>query len=517
MKKIFSLILAFLTLFSLTSCANEPKEVVPIIPAESFSRGSGTEADPYIISTPEELFYLQVAINEQSNVDYLNDHFRLEKDIDLGGNAWRPIGLKADGETWPFNGTFDGAGKKILNFTCSMPEEEATFHHLGLFCALGGTVKNLTVDRCTVIGTERSYAGAIAATLQEGGLLVNCSVGRKSTVTGDLAGGLVGTCWTANFENCSNAASVTGLRIAGGIVGSWEIPDRMGIHQEGVALHMDNCSSSGSITSGRFVGGVIGYLGFAMPGEVTMNNCSNAGEIRLDRSLDSDQNTNPPAVGGLVGIIRGTNPEQKIALLACSNAGSVDAGGAADSDAGGLLGRGSCIGSLSLLSCSNAGTVHGSMHAGGLAGRWSIHENDITRIPDAHTMLLNVSACSNAGEVSAAVAGGLVGSLCATGNALEATFENSVNSAHVTVGFTGGGLIGGMGTGIPTRLAHCTCDGNVIAQEDVQASSLTGYLCGLIGLVREVKPELEGCSFTGNLDSRDDERYRTSETYIFDP
>lgn len=517
MKKIFALILAILTLFSLTSCANEPKEVVPITPAESFSRGSGTEADPYIISTPEELFYLQVAINEQDNVDYLNDHFRLEKDIDLGGNAWRPIGLKADGEIWPFNGTFDGAGKTIKNFVCESTEESTGVRYLGLFCALGGTVKNLTVDRCTVTGAAMSYAGAIAATLQEGGLLQNCSVGKKSAIAGDQAGGLVGICAQSSVENCTNAASVTGLRSAGGIVGSWEIPDLMGIHQEGVALHMDNCSSSGSITSGRFAGGVIGYLGFAMPGEVTMNNCSNAGEIRLDCSLDFDQYTNPPAVGGLVGIIRGTDPAQKIALLACSNAGSVDAGGAADSDAGGLLGHGSSIGSLSLLSCSNAGTVHGSMNAGGLAGRWSIHENDITRIPDAHMMLLSVSACSNAGAVSGSVVGGLVGSLCATGNALETSFENCVNSADVTVGFTGGGLIGGMGTGIPTRLAHCTCDGNVIAQEDVQASSLTGYLCGLIGLVREAEPELEGCSFTGKLESHEDERYRTSETYIFDP
>ena len=507
MKKILSLLLAVLLVFSLCACAknNTPKVITP---ADSFARGSGTEADPYIISTAGELLHLQLAVNEQGRKDYLSAHFRLAKDIDLGGNAWRPIGLTTDGEIWPFKGTFDGEGKKILNFTCSMPEEDVPFHHLGLFSDVRGTVKNLTVDRCTVSGTERSAVGAIAGNLQ-GGLLQNCSVGKKTVITGDAAGGLVGQCGAASVENCANAASVTGLRYAGGIFAIWTVGAWRSVSGK---FHMDNCSNSGSITSGRFVGGLTGRLSAECIGEITLNNCSNAGEIRLARSLDYEETMGIPAVGGIVGDICGMKKDLNIALLACSNAGSVDAGGAADSDAGGLLGRGSCIGSLSLLSCSNTGEVKSNLTAGGLVGRATnnLYETDV--LPT-----LTVSACSNAGEVTAAVAGGLLGSLGEGGEALEATFENCVNSADVTVGFTGGGLIGGLGTGIPTRLAHCTCDGNVIAQEDVQANSLTGYLCGLIGLVREAEPELEGCSFTGKLENHEDERYRTSETYIFDP
>ena len=53
--------------------------------ATSFSSGTGSSDDPYVISTGSELAYLASQVNNQ--VNYANTYFILNNDIDLYGNS----------------------------------------------------------------------------------------------------------------------------------------------------------------------------------------------------------------------------------------------------------------------------------------------------------------------------------------------------------------------------------------------------------------------------------------------
>ena len=115
--------------------------------ATEYAGGSGTEEDPYLISTPHQLLLLA----EQSKTSYMEDqHFKLTNDIDL-----YPVSHKVDGSTtndlsWQpiatydrgFCGTFDGNGHTIKNLYIN-----TTASYQGLFARLyRGTIENLVVQ-----------------------------------------------------------------------------------------------------------------------------------------------------------------------------------------------------------------------------------------------------------------------------------------------------------------------------------------------------------------------------------
>lgn len=101
--------------------------------------GSGTEADPYQISTAEGLKWFRDKVNGgEYDVCAV-----LTADIDLNDEEWTPIGIGAyiNLGKYPYTGTFDGKGHTIkgLNVT--------TESCGGLFAWInGGTILNLTVQ-----------------------------------------------------------------------------------------------------------------------------------------------------------------------------------------------------------------------------------------------------------------------------------------------------------------------------------------------------------------------------------
>lgn len=71
------------------------------IDASIFASGDGTEADPYLIRTEEQLKAFAGSMNDK--IDYTNTYVALGDDIAVTGE-WEPIG-RSD---YLFNGTFDG-------------------------------------------------------------------------------------------------------------------------------------------------------------------------------------------------------------------------------------------------------------------------------------------------------------------------------------------------------------------------------------------------------------------------
>lgn len=83
--------------------------------SSSFSSGNGTEANPYIINSGEDLAYFKSLIEGLNSSTYNSAFYRLGNDIDMGDNEFSAIGIIEGNEERFFKGTFDGNGHTIKN------------------------------------------------------------------------------------------------------------------------------------------------------------------------------------------------------------------------------------------------------------------------------------------------------------------------------------------------------------------------------------------------------------------
>lgn len=212
--------------------------------------GSGTETDPYQISTAAGLKWFRDKVNDAknaaNNIEDTKICAELTKDIDLSGEAWTPIGIGGAFYAGmpPYSGTFDGKGHTIKNLSI-----DSSAHYVGLFgYVYGGTIRNLTVsgsvkgsehtggiagaanggtfencaNQCAVQGG--TTGGIIGFATEEGTLIVrDCyNVGSITTTTGNSVGGIIGQCinTSGTIRNCYNAGTVTGTASVGAIIGN---------------------------------------------------------------------------------------------------------------------------------------------------------------------------------------------------------------------------------------------------------------------------------------------------------
>ena len=204
----------------------------------------------------------------------------LEKNIDLTGKDWTPIGTDYDNS---YKGTFDGGGHTITGLTFTTNDEYA-----GLFGWLNraGTVKNVVME----------------------GVQITCN-----QIYGGSIGGVVGSSW-GTIENCSVSGSVSGTVYVGGVVGVQ------------IGGSITGCSSSATVKGMVDVGGVAGQTNSS----ATLTACYATGNVTLE--IDPKKNI---AGGGLVGMNAGSS------LLACYATGNVTSTGSSTGyvHIGGFLGN----------------------------------------------------------------------------------------------------------------------------------------------------------------------------------
>lgn len=111
----------------------------------SFSGGSGTVDDPYLVSSCKEFAYFAKSVTDGNS--YSGKYVSLISNLDLNDIEWPGIGYAvghrntASGK--PFNGVFDGNFNIIKNINI----KDLSNTHQGLFnYVIGGTVKNLVVE-----------------------------------------------------------------------------------------------------------------------------------------------------------------------------------------------------------------------------------------------------------------------------------------------------------------------------------------------------------------------------------
>ena len=148
------------------------------------------------------------------NADVLNKNVILEKDIDLTGVEWTPVGSDKNTGTG-YAGDFNGNGKFIYSLVV-----ESDASNVGFFggLAAGGTVHDVKFANAQVTANSGgAYAGVIAGASM--GKIESCNV-RSSQVTGHYAGAIVGNN-SVQVNGCNALdVEVSATHAAGGIAGA---------------------------------------------------------------------------------------------------------------------------------------------------------------------------------------------------------------------------------------------------------------------------------------------------------
>ena len=135
----------------------------------------------------------------------------LDKNIDLTGKDWTPIGTSFDNS---YTGTFDGGGHTITGLTITTKDQ-----FVGLFGYLNraGTVKNVVMEGVQITSNHMfGNTGGVAGF--SWGTIENCSV--SGSVSGTVyVGGVVGAQWGGSITGCSSSATVKGMVDVGGVAG----------------------------------------------------------------------------------------------------------------------------------------------------------------------------------------------------------------------------------------------------------------------------------------------------------
>jgi hypothetical protein len=207
-------------------------------------KGSGTDADPYLIYAYSDL---KVVCKNLSVV------YRVMSDIDASasktensGEGFVPIGNNSN----KFTGKFHGHGHVIKNIFINR-----SMYDVGLFGLSTGIIDSIGILGGSVIGYN--YVGGVVG--DNKGTISYCYA--TNSVSGNIdVGDFVGDN-SGTINNCYATGSVSG---GGEIVGSIA-GDNSGT--------ISNCYTTGSVSGGSGVGGVVG------DNNGTINNCYAAGSV----------------------------------------------------------------------------------------------------------------------------------------------------------------------------------------------------------------------------------------------
>ena len=261
--------------------------------------GSGSESDPYLIQSADDLAELRELVNARQFCIGL--HFKMTEDVTLPAD-WEPIGRAANadevGKNLPykgvcaFRGIFDGGGH-----TLTVPEGgKPLFNYVG-----EATIKNLNIygkkidgyglvnlydidygtdnvynygdPYCVIIDNVRLLSGSqtlCAGFLDGSGSGINTVTIRNSVVEKNVIigydrrqygiGSFVGGNFNGVIENCESYANVYGISEVGGLAG------KKG-QTMGLCKVLNSRFYGNVVATGNYVGGIIAR-GYPEEGEV---------------------------------------------------------------------------------------------------------------------------------------------------------------------------------------------------------------------------------------------------------
>ena len=302
-KRIGSVLLALalcLSLLPATALAEDEGDIessatTPSAEMPAYSGGSGTETDPWLISSVTDLQLLANTINDGKAAgfdadaaasgkgvagNYYGYYFKQTANLDLSGiDNWDPIGYSGSGLY--FAGNYDGDGHTISKAKSTGKNDDEGFATAGIFgWVLFGSVEDLHVENADFIATGQgnySYVGGIAA-MAYGATIENCSVksskieSKRNPNQSHCAGGIVGYSTGGTFIKCASISNtIQSQAYAGGFVG--ENDDDYGVgDSKYIDCYAVNCSVAAKTEETRgtsFAGGFIGMI----VSDIALTNC----------------------------------------------------------------------------------------------------------------------------------------------------------------------------------------------------------------------------------------------------
>lgn len=265
-------------------------------PNEFLSGGSGTQDDPWLISTAADLKALADYINSGNAADCDADadvcggignfhgyYFKQTADIDLQGiENWEPIGYSG-GDNLYFAGNYDGGNYKICNAVSTGKQDSEGYSTAGIFGWVAfGSVSNLHVENATFSASgNQTYAfvGGLAA-VANFATITNCSVTDSTLISSTTsyntsAGGFVGDSGNSVFSQCAATGNqVNSTSYSGGFLGELDDDDSDGASPSSFT---DCYVASSSVTSGSTdscdVGIAGGFCGSVTNENLILENC----------------------------------------------------------------------------------------------------------------------------------------------------------------------------------------------------------------------------------------------------
>ena len=256
--------------------------------APSFSGGTGTQGDPWLIASQADLIALAEFLNsgnaETFDADGANVgnchgyYFKQTADIDLTGVTWEPIGYSGG---CYFAGNYDGGGHSITNAVSTGKVDPDGFATAGIFGWVAfGSVANLHVKNANFVATgqnEYSYVGGIAGVCY-GSSIKNCSVENSSLESrrnnnNNCAGSIVGYSTGGTFEKCAAENNqIRTMAYGGGFVG--EVDDGYGVGNSTFTnCYVANCTVISETDDSQGTSFSGGFAGEITDSTLTLQNC----------------------------------------------------------------------------------------------------------------------------------------------------------------------------------------------------------------------------------------------------
>lgn len=414
--------------------------------------GSGTEADPYILKTVQDM-------KDMRSLAKLGGEtwFKMANDIDLAGVNWEPVNWDANFERKIH---FDGCNYTISN----LHSDETTYgggagKYPSLFGVLYGSCKNLKVVDAVIDGTSQAIGiiGGYIGTTGKTASLKNVSVTGEVNGTNHRAGGYAGQVVEATFEDCDADVTVKGKQAVGGFAGKVT-----------GTCSFKGCDVKASVTTiyteKHQTGGFIGYLDGST---ITVESCN-----LLEGSTVTDgSSVTETVVSSIGGFFGWAGASDKVDVKNTSASVAVNAPYARN--VGGFIGV-IGKGTFKTSGVNVSGSVKASENAGGFLG---YQENGVVDFSSTST-----SATVNSGNYS----GGFLGRVNTT-----ATLTDCVSTGDVTVVSSVGAFAAWFAKASTVTLTRCSATGNISAKTNVG---------GVVGIVEDEATgnfTMTDCSYTG--------------------
>ena len=256
--------------------------------APLFGGGTGTQQDPWLITSQADLIALAEFLNsgnaetfDTENAGVGNCHgyyFKQTADIDLTGVTWEPIGYSGD---YYFAGNYDGDGHTISNATSTGKNDAQGYATAGIFGWVAfGSVENLHVKNANFVATGQnnySYVGGIAGVCYESSIkncsVVDSSMESKRDENNNCAGSIVGYSYNGTFEKCAAENNrVTSMAYAGGFVG--EQGDKKNVGKSTFTnCYTANCTVTAKTDKTNGLSFAGGFVGEVTRNALTVVNC----------------------------------------------------------------------------------------------------------------------------------------------------------------------------------------------------------------------------------------------------